>query len=155
MIARGLAEREVMAPARRACGLAANDVEESLDRLMLEPGLGRLVGAGSGGTATAGAMKELALTFVTYLRRLTQSLTTLAGLGGNDRATVAKLEELAGRLGVVSSALAGSAGGLLVLDGDQGASEEVGEVGAHLLQRMERQVSILERTAVGLLGASS
>jgi uncharacterized membrane protein YccC len=144
-------ERQVIAPARRACGLAANDIEESLDRLMLEPGLGRLVA----GASSAAPMKEHALTFVTYLRRLTQSVTTLAGLGNNHRATIAKLEDLAARLELVSSALAGNILKLPAPVDDFGTSDIATDIAAYLLQRMERQVSILERTAAGLIGVSS
>ena len=97
------AERELLAPARRACGLAANDVEESLDRLMLDFGIGRFAARSSAGDAPM-LIKGHALTFVTYLRRLTQSVTTLAGLGDNNVATIIKLEALACRLGFVSSA---------------------------------------------------
>ena len=34
---RAAADRKLLAPARRACGLAINDAEETLDRIMLEP----------------------------------------------------------------------------------------------------------------------
>ncbi|HKB46523.1 MAG TPA: FUSC family protein, partial [Ktedonobacterales bacterium] len=66
---RQAAERAVLAPARRNCGLTINDAEETLDRLMLEPRVGQ------------GERWEEALTFVTYLRRLTRAVTTLAVVG--------------------------------------------------------------------------
>jgi hypothetical protein len=149
------AERELLAPARRACGLAANDVEESLDRLMLDSGIGRFAARSSAGD-TPMLIKGHALTFVTYLRRLTQSVTTLAGLGDNNVATIIKLEALACRLGFVSSALLDS--GLTIeprrqIEEETAASGQPADVASHLMQRMERQVSILEHTAASLLGS--
>jgi uncharacterized membrane protein YccC len=147
---RRLAESEILAPARRACGLAANDIEESLDRLMLESGFGRLAAP----TASPALTKEHALTFVTYLRRFTQSVTTLAVLGSANRETVAKLKQLADRLETVGAAF-GNVGAQLAappIEDDAGAAKENSDVATHQMQRMERQVAILERTAAGLLG---
>ncbi len=76
----------MLAPARRACGLASNDAEEALDRVMQEPHF-RSRGAGS-------KLAEQALTVTTYLRRLTQSVTTLAPLVPDTR----RLDLLAARL---------------------------------------------------------
>jgi uncharacterized membrane protein YccC len=59
-----------LANARRAAGLAHNDTEESLDRLLAESWPRRLPFA------------QFVAAFVTYLRRFAQSLTTLAALDG-------------------------------------------------------------------------
>jgi hypothetical protein len=59
-----------LAHARRAAGLAHNDTEESLDRLLAESWPRRR------------PLAHFAVSFVTYLRRFTQSITTLAALDG-------------------------------------------------------------------------
>lgn len=61
----------LLANARRAAGLAHNDTEESLDRLLAESWPRRLPFA------------QFVAAFVTYLRRFAQSLTTLAALDGD------------------------------------------------------------------------
>ena len=70
--ARTLTERNILAPARRACGLASNDAEDSLDRALLEHSIPLR------GTPAQDRFNHDALTFTTYIRRLTQSITTLA-----------------------------------------------------------------------------
>jgi uncharacterized membrane protein YccC len=60
----------VLAEARRATGLAHNDTEESLERLLAETWPRRV------------SFAEFATAFVTYLRRFAQSVTTLASLEG-------------------------------------------------------------------------
>jgi uncharacterized membrane protein YccC len=62
--ARKAAERTLLAPARRACGLTSQDAEEALDRVMLEPGLPTL-----GPDRRHALETEAALTFTTYIRR--------------------------------------------------------------------------------------
>lgn len=66
----GSRSSRMLASARRATGLAHNDAEESLDRLLAES-WGRGQSAG-----------QFATTFVTYLRRFAQSVTALAALEG-------------------------------------------------------------------------
>ena len=61
----------VLAQARRAAGLAHNDTEESLERLLAESWPRRLPFA------------QFVAAFVTYLRRYAQSVTTLATLDGD------------------------------------------------------------------------
>ncbi|MCU1222288.1 MAG: putative integral rane protein [Edaphobacter sp.] len=131
------AERTILAPARRSCGLAINDAEETLDRLMLEPRVGR------------GARWEEALTFVTYLRRLTRAVTTLAVVGG--AGAVERMEAVAVRLERVGAALVN---GKIVepIEGDGARvaadSESVAE---QQMRRMERQVGVMERAAAELI----
>ena len=160
---RRLAEREVLAPARRAGGLASNDAEESLDRLMQEPGLASLVGS-SRSRDVSNLAQDHALTFVTYLRRLRQSATTLAVVAKWDAAIVSELRQFAGRLDAVGAGLR-SGGMYLPTDsvaaegapeGDGGPDSEMeSDIALHQLRRMRRQVGILERAAVGLLEADS
>jgi len=162
--ARKLAERTVLAPARRGCGLALNDAEETLDRMMLEPALGRrrTVEGRRAGRAEA-------LAFATYLRRLTRSVTTLAAVGGSDAAKPAKVEALAERLDAVAGALAEgrkmeAEDGTGVLRNEGVRTEEragwdivegaKGNVAQEQMRRMERQVGVLERTARELLSGS-
>jgi uncharacterized membrane protein YccC len=87
------ADRTVLAPARRACGLAINDAEEMLDRLMLEPRVGQ------------GTRWEDTLTFATYLRRMTRSVTTLAVVGTYDPRMIVRAESVMKRLMAVGDAL--------------------------------------------------
>ena len=131
-------EREILAPARRRCGLTINDAEETLDRLMLEPRVGR------------GSRWEEALTFVTYLRRLTRVVTTLAVVGAGGALTIEKMEAVAGRLdGLSASLLEGVA---LQPERDAAVAPLDGEsVGDQLMRRIERQVGVLERTTAELM----
>jgi uncharacterized membrane protein YccC len=135
---RAVAEREVLAPARRSCGLAINDAEETLDRLMLEPRVGRA------------SKWEEALTFVTYLRRLMRTVTTLAvvGAGGNSR-EVGRLEVVAGKLDRLAAALL--EGGEVRASEDSATSADAGSVAEQQLRRLERQVGVLERAATVLV----
>lgn len=133
------ADRTVLAPARRACGLAINDAEEMLDRLVLEPRVGQ------------GTRWEEALTFATYLRRMTRAVTTLAVVGTYNPDSVQRVEAVMTRLEAVSSAL---------LDGTSPTQEpastsapvvDADDVAEYQMRRMERQVGVLERTAAQLI----
>jgi hypothetical protein len=136
---RAVAEREVLAPARRSCGLAINDAEETLDRLMMEPRVGR------------GARWEEALTFATYLRRLTRAVTTLAVVGTGSGLAVERMEIVANRLeGVSSALLSGAVSRPSQVDGASAATD-AGSVEEQQMRRMERQVGVLERTAAELV----
>jgi uncharacterized membrane protein YccC len=145
---RPAAERQVLAPARRLSGLAINDAEESLDRMMLEPGFGK--------QATSGDIQTEALTFVTYLRRLMRVATTLTTVGSGGERTIGRVESMIARLERVSAALLGTevltgaaaSGGDLAGDDDG----QPGSVEEQQMRRMERQVGVLERTAAELMG---
>ena len=131
-------ERRLLAPARRACGLASNAAEEMLDRLLLEPSFSRKASTGT----------EHALAFTTYLRRLAQTVTTLAALvqpGDEACCDDARMESLAARL----EALPGSpAHGLAAVPPfDAAQTQNVAEL---QMQRMERQVLVLERAAAAM-----
>jgi len=134
-----VAERTVLAPARRSCGLAINDAEETLDRLMLEPRVGR------------GARWEEALTFVTYLRRLTRAVTTLAVVGMGSAPAVERMEAVAGRLERVSAALV-KGEGVEPIEGDgAGVAADSESVAEQQMRRAERQVGVMERAAAALV----
>jgi uncharacterized membrane protein YccC len=157
IIDRQAIERQILAPARRAGGLASNDAEESLDRLMQESGFGNLAGP-KRGRDTSAQIKDHALTFVTYLRRLRQSTTTLAVLAKASLETVARLEGFAARLDAMSAALRNGGGPPAPRSSAEpkGRAEqqillvEDTDIGSHQLQRMQRQIAVLERAAAGL-----
>lgn len=136
-------ERTLLAPARRSCGLAINDAEETLDRLMLEPGFGKKTSGLDG-----------ALTFVTYLRRLARSVTVLTVVGTGDEASVLRLACVAARLKKLSTNMLA---GTNAVPGDELAATAGGETGVaeQQIRRMERQVQVMERAAAELVGVAS
>ncbi len=140
---RAAADRELMAPARRRCGLSINDAEEALDRLMQEPSFGLRSSSGKD-------LKTTALTFVTYLRRLTRSVTTLGGLEAGDASAVKRVEAVAMRLEAVSAVLL-DGGALKVGDDKPAATESKGGIAEELVRRMERQAGVMERAAGEIL----
>jgi uncharacterized membrane protein YccC len=140
---RAAADRELMAPARRRCGLSINDAEEALDRLMQEPSFGLRSSSGKD-------LKTTALTFVTYLRRLTRSVTTLGGLDAGDATAVRRMEGVAARLDAVSAVLLD--GAVLVVTEDKSSpAESKGGIAEELVRRMERQAGVMERAAGEIL----
>jgi uncharacterized membrane protein YccC len=135
---RRIAERTLLAPARRACGLASNDAEEAVDRVLQEP---------SFTSRTHNSLGEQALTFTTYLRRLTQSITTLALFVRDTPANLARLETVVNRLDRIANSEA-----LIeerVADFNS-ARPVLVDVAEDQIQRMERQSFVLERTAAAL-----
>ncbi|MDP9039898.1 MAG: FUSC family protein [Acidobacteriota bacterium] len=151
---RPAAERQILASARRACGLSSQDAEEALDRAMLE----RLPVAFSRGRRPS-AVNESALTFTTYMRRFTQCLTVLAAEASPDARTIRRVGTLAVRLETIARNLSGvrtpgDAGEARKPSRDQdGNDAEIGRGGPaaslpeQMLQRMERQAGVLERAA--------
>jgi uncharacterized membrane protein YccC len=145
--ARKLAERQMIAPARRLSGLAINDAEESLDRMMLEPGFGR--------KAAEGDIQAEALTFVTYLRRLMRVATTLTIVGSGGERTVGRVAAIVERMEAIGAALMGegaAAGAASSPGNEEAAGSSVEE---QQMRRMERQVGVLERAAAELLGKAA
>jgi uncharacterized membrane protein YccC len=141
------ADRRVLAPARRACGLAINDAEEALDRIMLEPRV----------PLAPGERWEEALTFVTYLRRMTRAVTTLASLGPGDRDCRARAEKVAARVealgrGSLDRQSAASADVQAVVDASTTSKTPPAEEtpAEHQLRRLERQAGVLERSSLVL-----
>jgi uncharacterized membrane protein YccC len=133
------ADRSLLAPARRACGLALNDAEEMLDRLVLEPRVGQ------------SARWEEALTFATYLRRMTRAVTTLAIVGTYNAVFVGRVEDVMKRLEAVSAALLEGSGSNLMLPDSTPQASNADDVSEYQMRRMERQVAVLERTAAQLI----
>jgi hypothetical protein len=133
-----------LANARRAAGLAHNDTEESLERLLAESWPRRLPFA------------QFVAAFVTYLRRFAQSVTTLATLDGESAwkqsARVQSRLELLGRRLEWLEAQTGAAPtpvlwpepGILELQTPSTipAPEHPGE---RQLERLERQTAVLHR----------
>jgi uncharacterized membrane protein YccC len=144
---RAITERELLHPARRRCGLALNDAEETLDRMMLEPTLGWR----RRGEARA-QVREEALTFATYLRRLTRSITTLAAVG--DGSVRDRMNEIERRLHAVAAELKEdrpeTGAGALEQVADDTGTDETAPAEA-VIRRMERQVGVLERAGRALL----
>ncbi|WP_263379748.1 FUSC family protein [Granulicella paludicola] len=136
------AERTHLAPARRLCGLAANEAEETLDRALLEGSLPL-----NPSHDRTSRLNAAALTFTTYLRRLTQTITTIAAIGRADQATCDLLSSYSVRLKNVSQALATNE--TFSPTGNNDALKST-VLPSEQLRRIERQVSVLERTAAEL-----
>lgn len=156
---RARADRSLLAPARRACGLSSQEAEEALDRALLDP----LPAALSLDRARSAMrtrpeerpLNEGALAFATYIRRFTQCLTTLAAVGEPDPITVERMNQLLGRLARLSHFLQQEGSSerglgeddvpaLRVLGLFTTAEESLAE---QMLSRMERQAGVLERAA--------
>lgn len=130
------AERTLLAPARRLCGLAVNQAEETLDHALLEPDLPL-----NAARDRATQLNRSALTFTTFLRRLTQTITTVAAIGKPTPSATAHVTQLAARLDAIAQAL--EAHTLVSPTNPSPAPDEQ-------LRRIDRQVSVLERTALEL-----
>jgi uncharacterized membrane protein YccC len=131
-------ERDVLSLARRRVGLANNESEEALERLMMEST-----------PPPAGAINaEQALAFATYSRRLTQSVTTVAILHATAPNPLWEpfVEDLHSRLERTAALLRGEdvapaqPRAALLPDEQQGQGV-----------RLRRQVEVLERSALGAL----
>jgi uncharacterized membrane protein YccC len=152
-LARTAAERDILAPARRACGLASQDAEEAVDRAMLDP----LPASSSTVPAT-----ESALTFTTYIRRFTQCLTTLAAVGVPTPDMVTRLNRLVCRLDE-SVALLRQSFTTSVPERETSAAdsrelahfEPSSSLAEQMLQRMERQAGVLERAAAAVVAPAA
>jgi uncharacterized membrane protein YccC len=140
-------ERALLAPARRRCGLTVNDAEETLDHALLEHDL-----PFNPRRAPTERLNSGALTFTTYLRRLTRTTTSLAAVGfelAQDALATATVSQLATRLEAISNSLS-SATPLTHSEQPTHAAELPPSLAADQVRRLERQVSILERTAAEL-----
>ena len=137
-----------LAAARRSAGLAHNDTEESLDRLLAESWRHRLPFA------------HFVAAFVTYLRRFAQSVTTLASMDGDwawkQSATVQRrlellerrlawLEDRTGTEAATQSAW--PAPGILEMQPNIPPQDHPGE---GQLERLERQAEVLRRQLMAL-----
>lgn len=152
---RSTAERTILAPARRMCGLSSQDAEEAVDRVMLEPGIPAL------GPAQRTAVEtENALAFTTYIRRFTQCLTTLSSVGTPNAGTVARVNSLGERLNAICATLdhkspcAGTSPSEPQHDFPT-TSLDPTSLAEQMLQRMERQAYVLERAAAAITAGTS
>ena len=133
------AERTLLAPARRLCGLAVNEAEETLDHALLERHLPLNLAP-----SRTDQLNRSALTFTTFLRRLTQTITAVAPIGKPTPTAVAHVAQLAARLDAVSQALDTHT---LPTPPTTTADELPPD---DQLRRIDRQVAVLERTALEL-----
>ncbi len=145
---RVVADREILAAARRKCGLALNDAEETLDRIFLEPRVPLRAGEASA------ARLEEALTFVTYLRRVTRAVTTLAVIGPSAPLAEQRAEAVARRLEVLSADLAAEKLSISPQSDPPVAVNEPDDLAEQQLRRMERQAGVLERAAAAFVTAA-
>lgn len=141
----GSRSSRLLAEARRAAGLAHNDTEESLERLLAESWTRRAPFA------------KFVTAFVTYLRRLAQSVTTLAALEEErswkqSPGVLARLELLERRLKWLEKRTAAmTPPGPETEPWPESTADTAEPVaagdhpGEHQMQRMERQVDILYR----------
>lgn len=142
------AERALLAPARRLCGLAVNDAEETLDHALLEHAIPL-----NPRREPTELLNSASLTFTTYLRRITRTATTLAAIGTGQQAsssTTTIIATLATRLDTVSQALNGTRATAPTQPLDSATTELSDSLASEQLRRLEMQVSVLERTAAEL-----
>jgi len=116
--------------------LASNDAEEAVDRVMQEPQFGPLA-------SRELRLRREALTFATYLRRLTQSITTLAVVGRDTPLTHTRLERVAERMERIATGAPAEA----AKQDNPTAGLALVNVAEEQMQRIERQVGVLERAA--------
>ncbi|GAC1427978.1 MAG: hypothetical protein NVSMB62_25930 [Acidobacteriaceae bacterium] len=144
---RAKANRELLAPARRACGLSSQDAEEALDRAVLEP-LPSALSRGQGSSP----LNESALTFTTYVRRFTQCLTVLAASEQLDPERIARVRVLALRMEEMARRLSAQSVSRKTEEWPSPVTHynSATTLAEQMLQRMERQAGVLERTAAGM-----
>jgi hypothetical protein len=147
--ARTLSERKVLAPARRACGLASNDAEDSLDRALLEHSIPLR------STPSQERFNHDALTFTSYIRRLTQSITTLAVVATDFTQLTPSITGLAARLEAVSTKLAEPQPASLPLPEVPLPSRPSPTLADQQLLRIERQVAVLEHATMDIASTIS
>ncbi len=130
------ADRDILSPARRQVGLANNESEEALERVMMERT-----------PAPAGAVTiEHALAFATYSRRLTQNVTTVAILHPTPPNPQWNefVDELQARLQRIAGLLRGEPVQPAQVQAVLPPGEEQGQG-----LRLRRQVEVLEKSALG------
>jgi uncharacterized membrane protein YccC len=134
------ADRDFLAPARRQAGLANTESEEALERAMME---------NSQDSAVA-ARTEHAFSFVTYSRRLTQGITTVALLRAQPVDDWTRfVEDLSMRLDHIVKILQGDRLQALPTMASLPIGEEQGQS-----MRLRRQVEVLEKSALGFRAPS-
>lgn len=142
------AERGLLAPARRNCGLAANDAEETLDHALVEHAIPL-----NPARRRTERLNTLSLTFTTYIRRLTQTITLLAAAGVGETEDRRLVSAFAMRLDGVAKILQGEhAESYRPFTNPAAAAKAHHSLAAAQLPRMLRQVEVLEHTAAELGG---
>ncbi len=137
-----LTGRTILSPARRACGLASNDAEDSLDRALLEQRVPMHL------NAAQQLLNRDALTFTTYIRRVSQSITTLVTLGADLPALTDRVRKLTVRLDAVSAGLTEhNPKFVLPISNEEPAPNPHPTLVELQMIRIEQQIGILERTA--------
>jgi hypothetical protein len=117
--------------------------------VLLEPGF----------RSSPSVQTESALTFATYHRRFVACLTTLASVGAADHRTVARLDTVNQKLDQLGAALAresntepcGAADTLSVPAHSGPVLVNSSNLAEQMLQRMERQVAVLERATTAIV----
>jgi uncharacterized membrane protein YccC len=142
--ARMVTGRTILSPARRACGLASNDAEDSLDRALLEQGIPLPFGEAHK------CLNQDALTFTTYIRRLSQSITTLVTIGGNSPELAGEVAALAARLDTVSAVLTERNAQSRPFDGAAPLISPHPSLAEQQMIRIQHQVNVLERAAADI-----
>ena len=149
---RHIAEREILAPARRSSGLAVVDAQETLERLLLEPEIGW------NRSTRADSKWESALTFVTYLQRFARTVTTLAVVGVPNESAMRKIDEIATRLDRLSRLLLAEEAARIPhnnLPSATSPDQEPNSTTQQQIWRLERQVNVMERAAAAFLQGSN
>ncbi|HVG26660.1 MAG TPA: FUSC family protein [Acidobacteriaceae bacterium] len=137
------AERTLLAPARRACGLAANDAEETLDHALIEHAIPL-----NPARSRTERLNTAALTFTTYVRRVTQTITLLAAAGPAQVEERRVVSTLAARLDGVAHRLSGShEEAYRPLEEPYTPAGDPQSLTAAQLPRLLRQIGVLENTA--------
>ncbi len=137
------AERSLLAPARRHCGLTTTDAEETLDHALLEHAIPL-----NPERARTEHLNRAALTFTSYLRRLTQTITTLAAMGDAASGAPSQLPEVVRSFAQRLDAVARNVQWGVTDEAPPNVEVQSALSGANeQLSRMDRQVSVLERAA--------
>jgi uncharacterized membrane protein YccC len=133
------ANEEILTPARRHAGLANNESEEALERLMME---------GTHSPA-ASVRTEHALAFATYSRRLTQAMVTVALLHPSPPGSewLPFVEDLEARLHRIAGLLRGDDVELATVQPQ--ARLPAGEEQSQAM-RLRRQMEVLEKSALDI-----
>lgn len=145
------AERTLLAPARRNCGLAANDAEETLDHALVEHAIPL-----NPARRRTERLNTASLTFTTYIRRLTQTITLLAAASSGQTSTdQTEARRLVSALALRLDAIARALGGERTESYRPLTAPETTIIGeptfaAAQLPRLQRQIDVLENTAAEL-----
>ncbi|HEY0263230.1 MAG TPA: FUSC family protein [Granulicella sp.] len=143
-----IADQARLAAARRTVGLTILSAEETLDRMMLDPGfaLTRRNSTGEG--------RSEALTLLTYLRRLARSAIMLTPIAVAPEEAIPRMEHLALRLDALCMALSGDFSAPIESPGIRpSAPPDPHPIAEQQMRRLERQVGVLERAAAAIVAS--